>query len=372
MSGAGTTRREFFFQLGGTAIGIALLPLASCDNHTVAPIVTGSSIPFLTAQDAMYLKNGAEVSISNWQMPNIDPQAWSMKIDGLVSSPLTLKLSDLEAESMSAIELLKTMRCIIDDNDVAGLIGTAVWRGVPLRIFLDRARIDRTRTKRLRLYGQDGFTNNLTLDRVYSDFTGTEMVEPLLVTHMNGDPLIAEHGKPVRLIVHDGFGYMNVKWLTRVEATDDDSVFGTYQDVGFIDGGVMRVVSRITRPLTGVQVPRGTVRILGFGLSGSAGIDHIEISIDNGAWQSVPLVPIAQLAAANPAVGTAIQSTSPDVYPYPYRGVWAPWSFDWQATAGSHSIRVRATDRAGNTQPDMDDDITDGINAAPTIQVNVI
>jgi hypothetical protein len=36
----------------------------------------------------------------------------------------------------------------------------------------------------------------------------------------------------------------------------------------------------------------------------------------------------------------------------PYQ--WQDWSFDWEATAkGRHTLRVRATDAAGNTQPDV-------------------
>ena len=32
---------------------------------------------------------------------------------------------------------------------------------------------------------------------------------------------------------------------------------------------------------------------------------------------------------------------------------WQDWSFEWDATPGRHSLRARATDAAGNVQPDV-------------------
>ena len=370
------TRRVFIRRAGGLAVGLALVPLAGCDTNTVTPRRGGVEVPFLSPPDVapseggFYVENGAEAAIGGWQMPDLDPDTWALAIDGLVAAPLTLRLSDLEAEADNAVTLLKTMRCVTDDNEFPGLIGTTLWTGIPLRLFLDRAGVDRTRTRRLRIFGSDGFTNNLTLDDVYRDF-GPGEFEPMLVTHMDGQPLTREHGRPVRLFVYNGYGYKNVKWITRIEATDSDEAFGTYQQVlGYVDDGVIRVASKITNPVFNQELSAGTVRITGFAVSGFGAIATIEVSIDDAPFQPARIIPLDELLDATPRLSQA-QQVANDLA-FPFSSVWVKWDVRWDATPGEHTIRIRATDTAGNTQPDTDFVREDGSNPTPTITVNVV
>ena len=362
------SRRDFIRLAGGTAIGISFVGLAGCEFNSVEPITLGREVPFLTPVDEFYYKNGADISIPNWTLPSMRSEDWAMDIDGLVASPQTVRFADLEAEASARINLLKTMRCVIDSNDVQGLIGTAVWQGIPLRIFLDRAGIDMAKTRRLRLYGADGFTNNIPIERIYGD-QPTDLVEPLLVTHMNGVPLPPEHGYPVRLIIHESFGYKNVKWITRVEATDSDAPFGTYQDAAFVDDGVIRTVSRATEPLDQSQVPAGSLTIRGFAVSGTSGITGVDVSVDGGTFTPALLQDETSVLNADPLIADAVQFTDTGRFPYPLPGVWRKWEFTFQATPGTHTIRIRATDADGNVQPESDSDISDGINAFASLRI---
>lgn len=358
------TRRAF---LGRTAVGLFGLSLVRCAMHEVQPLTAGVAVPFLTPVGEHYVKNGAEGSVAGWKMPSLAPEAWSLAIDGLVEAPLTLGLADLEA--MPAIEVVKTMQCVVDSNSAQGLVGTALWRGVPLRPLLERAGVDRGRARRLHLFGADGFRNNLPLDRVFAVEAG--IVEPLLVTHMNGAPLLRRHGAPVRLLVHDGYGFANVKWLERIEATDDDRPFGTYQDTGFTDELRSPVSSRFTAPTDNLTVAAGTVVCHGFAMSGGAGIERVELRIDGGPWQEATLVSPDDVLASDSALAGAAQFNDPARFEWPFRAVWVLWSFAWEATPGRHEIEVRATDREGARQPDRDRDISDGTNAVAAIRVEV-
>lgn len=372
------SRRVFLRQAGGAVLGLALVPLAGCESNLVAPLVEGTAIPFLTPVEGavgappFFVQYGAAASVNNWGgVPALTQASWTLRIDGLVSNPLTLTYADLEAAAGEAVTVLKTMRCIIDATSVPGLVGTATWTGVPLRLFLDRAGVDRTRTKRLRLYGHDGFTNNLKLAEVYDAAPG--LAEPLLVTHMNGAPLTPEHGFPVRLLVPGKYGYKNLKWLARVEATASDAVFGSYQEVlGYVDDGDVRVVNKVTNPVRNATLPAGAVQVFGYALSGFAGIAQVEASIDGGAFAPVRLVPLNEIVVAAPEVRQTLQLLQPARFSYPFRDVWALWSFDWMATPGPHTLRVRATDRAGHTQPDRDADPTDGTNPVFEVRVAVV
>ncbi len=352
-----------------------LTPLAGCETNLVTPRRAGGEVAFLSppdlppAQGGFYVEYGAVGAVGGWSMPHLDPEAWTLTLDGLVAAPLTLRLSDLEAEAEAAAPVLQTMRCITDSNEFPGLIGTTLWRGAPLSGLLDRAGLDRQRTRRLRIYGADGFTDNLKIEAVYGAF-GPGAFEPMLVTRMNEMPLTREHGRPVRLFVPGAYGYKSVKWITRIEATDSDEVFGTYQQVlGFTDEATAHVAGKITNPVFNEVVPAGAVLVSGFAVSGFAPIARVEVAFDEGAFEAARLVPLDELTAQEPALAQARQVL--DGLAFPFRAVWVKWTFRWDATPGTHRIRVRATDGAGNTQPEEDFTPEDGLNPIASVNVTV-
>lgn len=307
------------------------------------------------------------MSIPNWQQPDIARNDWRLTIDGLVNNSLSISYPDLLNLSASgnAVTILKTMRCIIDTNEVGGLIGTALWTGIPLDIFTDQAGIDPS-ARRFRIYGSDGFTNNIKIDRVKGN-QDAELFPPILVTHMNGELLPQIHGGPVRLMLSEAFGYKNVKWIERIEAVASDAPFGTYQDAGFVDDGEQRVVSKITNPIGNGIVAAGLNRVFGVAVSGSSPISKVEFSIDDGPWEDASFVPLDDIASIEPDIVSSAQFAGG--LTYPYRSVWTHWYFDADFPEGDHQIRVRAIDSAGNIQPEEDLDISDSVNAYPAISI---
>jgi len=366
----GLDRRSFLKTAGVGVLGISIAPLAGCDSISVEPITSGTEIPFLTPISSFYEKVGAEVSIANWTQPVISKTDWSLRIDGLVDTNLDLSYADLEREIADGnfIDLLKTLRCVIDSNEIQGLIGTAIWRGVPLRTFLDRAGVDQNATKRLRFFGADGFTNNLKDFRAFTD--GSEpYLEPLLVTHMNGEELPQRFGGPVRLIVYETFGYKNVKWLDRVEATSDNTNFGTYQDAGFFDSGEMQLSSRITNPINRSTISAGSFQIQGFAVTGGGPVEAVELTI-NGIVSQAEIIPLDELLLEDPLLSNFSQKN--DGASFPYDNVWVKWRLNWDATPGTYSIRITAVDSDGGGQPFSDAEISDGINAMGNIEITVV
>lgn len=362
-----TSRRTFLGQLGRLALGVAFAPLAGCEDNAFAPVIEGQDISFVTPNEEFYIQFGANAGVADWKgIPALDRASWQLRLDGLLGTPMTLSLSDLGAEV--PVTFLSTLRCIVDGSNVPGLVGTAAWTGVPLRTFLDRAGLNPERVRRLRIYGADGFTDNLTLDKLYGD-RPSDLVEPMLVYDMNGQPLEAGHGAPVRLLVPGHYGHKSIKWVERIEATDDDTVFGTYQNVlGYADDGMIRVVNKTTNVLRGAQLAPGTVRVAGFALSGYAGIRSVEVALDDGPYEQARLLPLDP--ASDPLLQGVVQLQDPDRFAYPYRGVWTLWEYWWQATPGAHTLTIRATDDAGHAQPDVDPDASDGDN--PVFAVNVL
>jgi hypothetical protein len=113
----------------------------------------------------------------------------------------------------------------------------------------------------------------------------------------------------------------------------------------------MRVRARITNPPPGATIPAGTYTVRGKAWSGSGPVTGVNISLTGGGdWHPAQL---------EPPKG---------------RHQWQDWAFQWEATApGRHTLRARATDAAGNTQPDVPpwNRLGYGNNAVEVVYVDV-
>ena len=363
-----TSRRNFIQKASSIAIGLSFTSLSACESLVVDPVISGeSTFPFLTPTESFFAQFGADGAIADWPgIQQIPRGRWRLIIDGQVSNPLSLSFSDIDSKIEAQRTILSTLRCILDNNAVPGLVGTATWTGVPLSLFLDEAGIDRN-ASRVRIYAADGFTNNLTLDKIYN--VQADLSEPILVYAMNGSPLRPQHGSPVRLLVPGHYGYKSVKWIERIEVTTDNAVFGTYQEqLGYDDDGIIDVNTKATNLLRGSRIKPGQTRISGFALSGAASIDKILVSIDEEPIKEARILSLNELVASEPNLAGVSQLVE-EQFTYPYRGVWTLWELNWDALPGEHRITIRAIDAAGHQQPLSDPDPTNGQN--PVTEINV-
>jgi DMSO/TMAO reductase YedYZ molybdopterin-dependent catalytic subunit len=88
------------------------------------------------------------------------------------------------------------------------------WEGVPFnelyRLIVEPALSDRARVGYVVFVGFDGYRSIVTLEDALAD-------NVLLADHLDGQPLPAEHGAPVRLISPDQYGFISTKHLCRIE-----------------------------------------------------------------------------------------------------------------------------------------------------------
>jgi DMSO/TMAO reductase YedYZ molybdopterin-dependent catalytic subunit len=146
--------------------------------------------------------------VKNWpvldlgQQPEIRLDSWRLDIRGLVDSPITLSWKSFlaldQSESKSDIHCVTTWSRY--DND---------WRGVLTRDLLAAAPPQAEATH-VMLTSYDGYTTNLPLE----DFASEDAI---LATHWQGDPITAEHGGPMRLVVPHLYFWKSAKWLSRIE-----------------------------------------------------------------------------------------------------------------------------------------------------------
>ena len=245
--------------------------------------------------------------------PQVDVRRWKLEVAGNVDNPLSLTYDDVKA--LPSVEQHATLACI--SNEVGGdLIGTALWRGVRLKDVLSKAGI-RQGVVDVVLRASDDYTDSIPIERAVTD-------ETLLVYEMNGEPLRAEHGSPVRLLVPGIYGMKNVKWITRIEAVDFDFK-GYWQRRGWDDRAEYKTLSRIDAPDGTVK---GETSIAGIAFAGDRGISKVEVSTDGGAtWEQAEVKP-------------ALSGIS-----------WVLWQKRWRPSSpGKHRLLVRATDGRGQTQ----------------------
>lgn len=271
---------------------------------------------------------------SHFAVPAIDASTWRLRVEGLVASPLELRLAELRA--MQAETMAVTLECagngrslfdppIEGEQWALGAVSNAEWRGVPLSAVLERARLDPHSTHLIFHGGDGGFDRGLSLDEAHRS-------QALLAYEMNGEPLPSVHGGPMRLIVPGWYAVASVKWLRSIEVAAEP--FGGYfQKERYVFDeshpvSVIRVRSLITEPEDGTTVPAGKLDVRGFAWSGSGGVSRVDVSVEGGPWVQ------ATLSAGKPHA-------------------WQAWHHTVRIEPGAAaSIRSRATDSAGRVQPE--------------------
>lgn len=250
------------------------------------------------------------------RVPVVDAASWKLRISGMVDRELTFTYDQLLARDL--VEIPITMQCV--SNEVGGdLIGTARWLGVPLIELLDEAGVQ-DGAEQIMGVSVDGFTAGFPVE------AGTDGRDALVVVGMNGHPLPREHGYPVRLVIPGLYGYVSAtKWLSEIRLTTWDEE-GYWIPRGWSRLGPIKTQSRIDKPRPGSPLEAGTQTIAGVAWAPHRGIGRVEVRVDEGPWQRAKLGEVP----------------SPDT--------WVTWWLAWKATAGDHTIEVRATDADGDVQ----------------------
>jgi DMSO/TMAO reductase YedYZ molybdopterin-dependent catalytic subunit len=215
-------------------------------------------------------------------------------------------------------------------------VGVAEWTGVPLGALLERAGLRRD-ARDVMPWGGDELQvrRPFPVEKALLDDT-------LLVLDMNGEPLPEDHGFPARVLVPDWIGVANVKWVTRIEVSPQ-SLYSDWNTTSYVLIGpdyapqdpalgpvltTQTIKSAFELPWEDAAIPAGRQTLPWRSWSGGGAIEQVEVSVDDGPYQG------ANLVGDDSA------------------GAWARWEFEWDAVPGGHTLRARATDAAGNSQPD--------------------
>ncbi len=272
--------------------------------------------PWLTPAQDFYRIDTALV------VPQVPKDSWKLRIFGMVDKELELTFADLLARPM--VERYVTLSCV--SNEIGGdLVGNAKWQGVLLKDVLGEAGIQPGATQVVSR-SIDGWNCGSPTSAIMDGR------DAMLAVAMNGEPLPAEHGYPVRLVVPGLYGYVSAtKWVTEIELTRWEDFDGYWIPRGWSKEGPVKTMARIDRPKEagGTKSTVGeAVDIAGLAWAVHRGISKVEVQIDDGDWNECELAGV------------------------PSDDTWVQWRYRWVgATAGRHEVKARAYDGSGEPQP---------------------
>ncbi len=284
---------------------------------------------------------------------------WRLEVGGLLEFPRVMTLEELK--SLPLVEYELVLQCSGNGRAMFsavspvkgsqwsyGAMGNVRFKGVSLKSVFEKFDIRPHASARfLTAEGADSpgkpgaadFEHSLPLEETLS--------RAILAFEMNGQPLPAVHGGPLRLVTPGYYGTMHVKWLARLRLEAQESVnhhqvkrYRTPREL--IEPGQtfdyriensdahwrMKIKSVFFTPAHAATA--AGPRVLASGVAwndGTALIDAVELSSDGGQnWRRAELQRSGRYA-------------------------WQRWQATLALPVGTHTLICRAIDTLGNSQP---------------------
>ncbi|MGN7987901.1 sulfite dehydrogenase [Pedobacter sp. 22226] len=271
-------------------------------------------------------------------IPTIDPAKHELLIHGLVDNPMKFTLADIKrfpsVTRTCFIECagnFRTGKAEMTPQDILGLTSQSEWTGVMLSTLFNEVGVS-DKAKWFLAEGSDAaiMTRTIPIAKAWDD--------AMIVYAQNGEAIRPEQGYPIRLLLPGFEGNMNIKWLRRIELSEEpymtreETSKYTYpvKDKIRMFSFELDARSIITYPSYPQKVNKGWVEIRGIAWSGRGKVEKVEVSTDAGrTWQMANL--------QEPVLSKA--------HTY-FRYLW-----DWKGEATE--ILSRVTDETGYLQPTL-------------------
>jgi sulfite oxidase len=319
------------------------------------------SQPERTSKEILYIRNNVDLPGYN-TVEGASLDGWKVEVTGLVDKPFTFEAKELLALPQSEVTMV--LQCSGNGRTLynprpsgnpwgRGGMGNVTFRGVRLKTLLE--------SKGVKLSEKALFiTAHASRQGGAPEFVRSVPIHALenalLALSMNGEPLPAVHGGPVRLVFPGYFGVNNVKWVEKIEFTEAENTTaeqmpryrvpvipnthlpflpqepGSRYPYSFTNSRpnwLVNVNSFIFAPLEGQTVEGPYVRVEGVAFNdGMVPIVSVEVSANGGrTWQK------AELATQGKTFS------------------WVRWRATLYLRPGSHEVMARAWDAAGRSQP---------------------
>lgn len=171
----------------------------------------------------------------------------------------------------------------------------------------------------------------------------------LLATEMNGEPLPALHGGPLRFVIPGYYGSSHVKWLTRLRLDAAEST-------NYFQATDYRTPTRLLQPGEAfIPTPENSVAALGMNINsrilfpgeGSTLTADSPVTVKGVAWNDGAATLTSVELSVDRGRTWSATTLAPEAGPYAFR----EWSHSLVLRAGTHELWSRAVDAIGRTQP---------------------
>jgi sulfite oxidase len=311
----------------------------------------GTSI--VTPEDTLFVRNNVNLPPDSILS---DRGAWQVEFAG-VKEPKSLSVAELK--TMGLVTVAAVLQCsgngrkyfqnqLTGDQKISGTpwtvgsAGCVIWSGVPLQAVVEALGGAAHGAKFITGSGGEELPAGLDpkLVMVERSVPIGNLENVILAWEMNGEPIPLAHGGPLRMVVPGYSGVNNIKYVKKValtEAESDAKIQSTSYRIYSLGGKpsptqpsvwAQPVKSWITSPLEGSK--GGHVQITGVAFGEMSSVTQVEVSTDGGQnWQKADFV--------GPDLG---------------RFAWRVFVLPVDLAAGTHTLVSRATDSAGNVQPE--------------------
>lgn len=339
---------------------------------------------YITPNDLFFVRNHLPV-------PRINVSEYRLTVTGIGMRNVSLSLEDLKSKFPQRT-VTTTMQCAGNRRDEmnkvkpvkglewgSGAISTATWTGPSLRDILEYAGFKEENLAVMHVQFE-GLDMNVTGDSYGASIPREKALDRdvILATDMNGVPIPADHGFPVRVVVPGTVGARNVKWLSKIVASDKESqsfwqqndykLFSPSVDWDTVDfksspaiqGTNVQGVICDPAPNSTVKASDGKINVKGYAFSGDGRkIIRVDVTTDGGrTWI------VANLRPDNSSMTRA--------------WAWTLWSLKVPVNADTSQVEIvcRAVDYSGNVQPENVEHVWNlrGVlnNAWHRVKVNVV
>lgn len=320
----------------------------------------GTSV--ITPAEQLYIRNNLPTPDASIVA---DRDAWVLKLEG-VKNPRTLTVGDLKTMGLETVAMV--LQCSGNGRGFfpskpsgtgwkVGAAGCVIWSGVPVRAVVQALGGVSPGMNYMTSTGGEKLPAGLDPKSIIVERSvpAAAMQDAMLAWEMNGAPIPLAHGGPLRLIVPGFTGVNSIKYVKQVAFTAQESDArimahgyrltppGAKADPSQPSVQEMSVKSWVNSPSPDDGAQReGWMQINGVAFGGMHAVKGVEVTIDGGkTWQQARLV-------------------GPDLGKYAWRQFVLPAHFE----RGNYVVTSRATDMAGNVQPETRGENVSGYNNA--------
>ncbi len=153
---------------------------------------------------------------------HVDEAKYRLQITGLVENPVEYTYDQI-INNYQGYEKVVQLDC------VEGWNVNILWQGVLVKDLLAEANV-KPEAKVVIFHAYDGYTTSLPVDYIIDK-------NILMAYKMNGVTLPPERGFPFELVAESKWGYKWIKWVTKMELSDDVNYRGYWEQRGYSNTG---------------------------------------------------------------------------------------------------------------------------------------